>query len=1490
MRPALVWRAKDMGEDGAGNHGHVRPSLARPDDEASSNEHNGTLALSGATGQALSAEVADSSIKTEELKELDPSRPPFQDRDSTMALPPIGYSATAESNALARKRKPLDFESEESRLALNRATIKRVKLAEAAPTRSSLCLDKSLLPPEVWHYIFTVCPPKTLGNLLSVNKLFNLYLDPASSVNREVPVSVTGSALTCLKPNAIWRASRRLFWPQMPAPFHSKTELDMWRLICSPRCQDCGRLDVRNQKTSLDTRHPGPGSEGVAVVWPFAARLCASCLLKNTVKEVDLLLSPSIPSAVVPAVPFVFLTQDLHIFSAASLEQAQLPADAQLAKRFSLSDVEALKQEFLQVKDMGEGTVAEWLKGLPGRGNDMQHAASKWEKWEHSGGLTKVRSQLHPGYVNRPPAASMDKKPSTDRSPAQTVNLPAPASGHQSLSQGRHERTAEEAAQHKAARKAEIERRALLLDPPLTADVLHHIPSFQAATHIATPLDDHAWEVLKPRLLAQRADGEKAREAGRATQAKLGQNSLEHPPAEATLASSKEARDRIDKKWEDVQAPLRAKIAGYADEVIRNNWGKGKKVKRENCSQFAVGVLLHVRTRFYAEVAKDAAAAWAAGNTPPADPPEGPFTQKLTLENMKWIFDTKIKPHTECFRKELFYCNGCEGNLKPFGFEGVIQHYAAKHTTALSLGNTVVHWRAEWPELPPFSAEARPAKPSLQQGPGIFPLPGGPTPHTNIAYQPPANVPAPLPPTYPPSVGYGYNAPNYSEYHQPPPVPVPPPYPYQTQPPPFVAQPGYGPPQQYVSPAAPYPPYPTPAAPYIGPVVEPWRGYSGQYDHPPAPYQGAPSASIPLAPPLPPAYPSIYQTRLEDIARNSREVWRLLDDIKDLPGSLRVFVTIHHLVKRFRSRFGDTPPLSMFIDGLSNNKDMRPVRNVNGLVCKACHLGLGNAASVEKDRKDFSLPQLANHFQTKHVEPMQRAQMPNPPPTLDWVVDMVLLPDNSTISRFVPSRNEPQKSLLADAFPDLAELESVPAPATQTSQYQRLASQSEPVTAAGYHITPANVTDVRMSNGHFGGSVDMDKGASKPADNRNSTRSSNTATPVTLSDNDRSTDDQGGRDSSQGLRPSRVHGSDQDGKHMASKKKRGMPQAEGGSGSRPYGKRFRMDTGERQSRGADLRDGHATQPVGAPSRHSPPGYSEPTATVGVSAPSESAPRPLQQPTGNRPLRQSHPAPRSDRRDVNIMGALESYLEQRYSTPLRSQQEETALDTDSRDANAGPRHDSVQAGYTQTRHGDRRYQGDSRRQPPRYETVRPASGERMPFGDEFERTYDSRAGLVERRHDGYAVRHPRAGFVDPMTRHVEEGRYAWAVRRPEDRDQDPARLEPGCRQYHGDARVHPPRRPVEAYEIVHVIDESGEYYIRRPARREPEPLYVYEERRPLYRDSVSYPPLQHTYAPVSRQSMVRESARASMAPDGGAVHDRWTDTVHHGEYDPRFPAA
>ncbi|KAL2199760.1 hypothetical protein P885DRAFT_66673 [Corynascus similis CBS 632.67] len=1339
---------------------------------------------------------------------------------------------------------------------------KRVKLADddAEQSRSELTAsrwDKSLLPAEIWHRIFTFCPPKTLGNLLAVNKLFNLYLDPSSLVRKELHSSITLGAPGRMQPNAIWQASRRLFWPQMPAPLRSKTELAMWRLACSPRCQNCGKLDAQ-RLTSRTSRHPGPGPEGVAAIWAFGICVCATCLLKGSEKEVDLEISPSVPAAIIPALPFVFLTQDREVFSPTTLEASHSPTDLQLTKLFSKSDIEALLKEFLQVKEMGQGTVAEWLKGLPGRGTDLRHEAAKWEKWELSGGVVRMCSLLYPGYEPQVPNMSLEK---ASTNPA-IASAPA---------QGRHERTAEEAAELKEARKAEIERRCLLLSPPLTAEVLRHIPSFQAATQIVANLDDDAWERLKPRLQAQRAEAEMTLEAERRDRSKGEQQAREPSHLQTTLAADKEARDRIDKEWEDAQAPLRVRIAGYADEVLREKWGKGRKVTRENCSRFAVDSLLYVRARFYADIAKDVTAARAAGKTPAADPPNGPFTQKLTLENMKWIFDTKFKPHTESYRKELFYCNGCEGNHKAFGFEGVIQHYAAKHTAALSLGSIVVHWRAEWPEHPPFCASPRTAiPPSNPHVTGGFAISGGAPPPAQYGYTP--SVPLPPAPLYPSPIGYGCPPPTYNVHY---PQALPLPQPYQPPPaasPPFAPPPSYEPQPPYAIPPAPYSAFQPPPVPYVPPAVELGSGYvpsqSVQYDN----LHGSYPANAPgsqYTPHQPSAYPNLYHTKVDDIARNAREVWRVLGDIRELPGNVRVFVTIHHLVKRFQSRFYETPPLSMFIDGLSNNKEMRPVRNVNGLVCRACRLGLGNAASVEEDRKDFSLPQLANHFQSKHIEPLERLQAAGPP--LNWITDMVFVSNVATLPFIASSANEPQKALLSAAFPDA--FGPWPAPDTDQLNYRESRQHKRDVAAKQSDGSPDTRGRGQADSGDTSSSSNlMSKNTGFHTHYHASAKPPHDTTPGAVSENDQSVHSDGGRQMSRGPRPNSGSNRNYDQRRATGRFKRDKLRDRSFSGEQRSG---RMHTASEASTNPEPEHEHVVRPTRqtntSPSRPSLNRPEQPRPGVARQGQAHFK----NEATTTRQVENSYLSSVNDGGNLNITAALDSRLERMQPPPRAQRRYEEPGSTMYRyhdDLGVGQNLQPVPKAFDQ--YGDREFRT---RSPPEFSRVRGADEGRLGPA------YEPRSVGYGRQENMYSPGRVQPAFVEPIPRHTDMERFGLQTPEPGGRIQNMALPEADYHRYREDMRMRP-RPPVEAYEIVHIIDEHGEYYIRRPVRREPGARYVYEERS-VRQSSDHYPASEPVYASLSRPSSARVTAAPNSRPG-----DRRADPKYYEEYDPRFPAA
>jgi len=530
-------------------------------------------------------------------------------------------------------------------------------------------------------------------------------------------------------------------------------------------------------------------------------------------------------------------------------------------------------------------------------------------------------------------------------------------------------------------------------DPPLLPNVLNHMESFQAAIQISTPLTDSAWEVLKPRLLAQRSIAERREHDRIMRNQDLLLKSEERRQQDV---HSKETKEALEREWDDIQAPIRDRLALYADEVIREKWSEGRAVSKDASPRFAADVLLYVRERFYADIAQENAAVRSAGHPVPYDHPDKPPTRKLILENMKWVFDTKIKPLTEHFQKELFLCNGCDINFKFYGFEGVIQHYAAKHTSTLSMGSVVVHWRAEWPEHPPFHPNPSAAKtafyavpspaPGLVQGLGSVPPPALQPPNGYGGYgQPIEHGPQIVqqPHAYPQFSPGPYAHPAYPGQFPPNRI-----GPFAPPPPPQGPQ-GYGPGFQATSPNF-QPGLPNRAGfldaqiGYSSPSNG-YDGYSGQYQgqgpqmYSPFPgpaylpmnqvadpmvAQGYGLTQAPYGPPVPStsAYPAhhnqqqsiiawppeglhntpasqptdLYQVQIDEMARIAREVWNGTSSIKDLPSSVRIYVILFHVVLRFQAKFTNEPSLAMFADGLGKNGLMKPVRNLNGLACKTC--------------------------------------------------------------------------------------------------------------------------------------------------------------------------------------------------------------------------------------------------------------------------------------------------------------------------------------------------------------------------------------------------------------------------------------------------------------------------------------------------------------------------------------------------------------------------
>lgn len=324
--------------------------------------------------------------------------------------------------------------------------------------------------------------------------------------------------------------------------------------------------------------------------------------------------------------------------------------------------------------------------------------------------------------------------------------------------------TPQDVADVKAKRCSDIESRCLQLVPDFEPGLLPHLPVFQAAAEIALPLDQRTWENLKVKLLEQLPDVKGQEDFKPAEWRELQQHLQDRKALEQ---KQKESKERKEKEWDDFQIPVRQKLGVYADEVI-NHWVGS--ITKETAPHFAADVLYHCRRRFYDE---NPYSADDPHHITPLDTTtrvgqatlEVPTTRRLTLENMKFVFDNRIRPSTDRFGKELFLCSGCEYNPRFYAFEGVIQHYAAKHTSQLSVGPIVVHWKADWPAKPPFNPDPLVAgmvacmastAPSSSQTKTNFQRQSCPSFHRTILHQPPNK--------YRSTISAAYNSTSYTGY------------------------------------------------------------------------------------------------------------------------------------------------------------------------------------------------------------------------------------------------------------------------------------------------------------------------------------------------------------------------------------------------------------------------------------------------------------------------------------------------------------------------------------------------------------------------------------------------------------------------------------------------------------------------------------------------------------------------------------------------------
>ncbi len=575
-------------------------------------------------------------------------------------------------------------------------------------------------------------------------------------------------------------------------------------------------------------------------------------------------------------------------------------------------------------------------------------------------------------------------------------------------------RNLHDAIEAKAHRRADIEHRCQQMNPPILPNILRHMESFKAAIQIPQPMNGHAWAVLQPRLLAQLEAAEQVELEHAARAMSLPNKVADRRHQDGTTREAKEAMDR---DWEESQKATREKLNTIADDFINRDWDHGNAVTFENSPKFAADLLTHVRHQFYATRVIESSPQLSEHGQTTANMSD--IKSTLVLDDMKWVYDNKLRPLIEQFRKEVFLCSGtdCDRNTRFYGFEGIVQHYGARHTNSFNVGNIGVAWKeAEWPEDSPFHTDpvsVKNAQHSSAISTGInnyyggFSRAGTSTPH----------MPPHLPHASPGPIQYT------NQYNG----PFPPPQVAPSTMPGFYTQ-GHAPPTDNFS-------YPALGA----------GGYASQTGH--SSYMPSPAMMNPLVAPAPivplsghglievasngsedvASSTSSYDKQVSTIIQNAQDTWKQTSGIKDLPNSLRIYVLLHRVISKFHVEFNHEPKLTHIIDALSNHEVSKALKHAPGLSCKACqveslHQLVGTSNAKPDERKTYTVLNLLSHFRTQHW-PLHQSGLGQGQhtPLIDWKEDMIELPSERFISGLIhaPGMDNEKLLVIATVFPRL---------------------------------------------------------------------------------------------------------------------------------------------------------------------------------------------------------------------------------------------------------------------------------------------------------------------------------------------------------------------------------------------------------------------------------------------------------------------------------------
>ena len=423
--------------------------------------------------------------------------------------------------------------------------------------------------------------------------------------------------------------------------------------------------------------------------------------------------------------PFALFTQSMHYIPEPLARIGPVPSGVIIQKYYFKPDIDILQEQAVEARSLGVAAAEEWYKGLSDRGQQVQNDAARFEQWELNRGLANARSVLvklssnlrgegrvlqhAPNLPNRPhvtvaPLPGEYQRPSfpTTLPPVRQYGVPpgletscsmppmqsdsASMGSQQSTGVHKASKSSRERAKIRSYKKQDIISRCSRLNPPMSIDMLERLDAYDAALQVSIPLNDSSWDTLKGRLLQQRHKITLEDEA---------KNAARTAPVPGQFRPPSRSDDFM---LAQADTSRREKLCQVAEEFIKQKYGYGGWVTFPTAPQFAADVLIHTRQKYVEEEARTRSLQEQTGTITFEDP--------LKLEDMKWVFEQTIKPRTEQIRKDLFICPECpvQGTVKHFAFESIIQHYASKHTTAFSVGNQKVSWKAEWPETSPFTA------------------------------------------------------------------------------------------------------------------------------------------------------------------------------------------------------------------------------------------------------------------------------------------------------------------------------------------------------------------------------------------------------------------------------------------------------------------------------------------------------------------------------------------------------------------------------------------------------------------------------------------------------------------------------------------------------------------------------------------------------------------------------------------------------------------